>query len=325
MAKGSIREGRFEGDPTLILEGASLQAEILPGYGGQVIGLRHRGLGLELLRRPVTGDALRERPFLFGVPVLFPPGRLRGGRFTLGGRDYVWPVNDRLGPNHLHGFVWGRPWHVIRREEGSEPEAVLAFEAAAGSEAAAQFGHPFRLTIAYRLEGESLAIEAEAENRDSVAMPLALGYHTTWNLLDADNDPLDYIGRLPRGREWRMGDDVMPTGELLQPRHFLGWHSGQRLWDFVSDHIYLVDRDVANVVELELAHPRLTVRMWAESPFRNWVVYRPDREAGFISIEPVSWVHNAPNLAADPAESGVVLLPPGETARFVYAIEAKAG
>lgn len=323
MATGAIRDGRFEDEPSLILEGESLRAEIVPGYGGQVIGLRHREFAFELLRRPKTRAELQDRPFLFGVPVLFPPGRLRGGRFTLGGRDYVWPINDRQGPNHLHGFVWGRPWRVVKREDGSEPEAVLAFEAAAGSEAATRFGHPFRLTIAYRLDGESLTIEAEAENLDTVPMPLALGYHTTWNLVGEDGRRLDYVGRLPRGREWRMGDDVMPTGEVLQPRHFLGWQSGQHLWDFVSDHIYLVDRDVANVVELELAEPRLAVRMWAESPFRNWVVYRPDREAGFMSIEPVSWVHNAPNLTADPAESGVALLSPGEKARYVYAIEAK--
>ncbi len=306
----------WQGLESLQLRGDALEVEVLPGYGGQVRSLIYRPAGLELLRTPTTRDELQGRPFLFGIPVLFLPGRLRGGVFSLGGRTYHWPLNER-GENHLHGFVWGKPW----QRTVDNGTLTVSFTAARGSAEAEAFGHPFRLAITYGVHGGELAVRAEVENLDDVAMPIGLGYHTTLSLADGQGQPLDYAAHLPPGREWEMGNDVMPTGRLGRPAKFARWVDGsQRLWEVVSDHLFLVDGDADNVVTLELKQPRLSVRMTARDPFRNWVVYRPALDAPFISIEPVSWVHNAPNLHQPAEFTGVRQLQGHDRAVFEYMI-----
>lgn len=306
----------WQGLETLQLRGDTLEVEVLPGYGGQVRSLVYRPAGLELLRTPKTLDELQGRPFLFGIPVLFLPGRLRGGEFTLGGRTYRWPLNER-GVNHLHGFVWGKPW----QSTVADGVLTVAFTAARESAEAEAFGHPFRLAIAYRVRGGELSVRAEVENLDDAAMPLGLGYHTTLSLVDGQGQPLAYTAQLPAGREWEMGSDVMPTGRLGMPEKFARWvQGGQRLWEVVSDNLFLVDGEAENAVTMELEQPRLSVKMTGRDPFRNWVVYRPALDAPFISIEPVSWVHNAPNLSQPAEFTGVRLLEGHEHAVFEYLV-----
>ena len=302
------------------LTGDEMVAEFLPGYGGQVVSLKHRPTGISLLRAPNSLEELNGRPFLFGIPVLFPPGRLRHGTFALGGRTYQWPKNER-GLNHLHGFVWGKPWTLTPDPNGQDA-ITASFEAAEGSPEAAAFSHPFRLTITYRMQGATLRLDARAENSGSEPMPVGFGYHTTFNLLGPNGDRLEYVAKMPNGEEWEMGDDVMPTGKLLPPRKFARWVDGtEAIWNVVSDNLFLVDPAAkVNEITLTAKEPNITLWMRAEAPFRNWVVYRPDLKAPFVSLEPVSWVHNAPNLPQPPENTGVRLLQPGEVAEFSYAL-----
>ncbi len=315
-----FEQGIWEGLERWRLSGEEMEAEFLPQFGGQVISLKHRPTGLSLLREPKSLEELKGRPFLFGIPVLFLPGRLRQGSFELGGRRYQWPKNER-GINHLHGFVWGKPWTLT--VDPQEAATVRAkFEADPGSETALAFSHPFRLTIVYRLEASTIRLDAEVENMGKDPMPVGLGYHTTFNLLGAQGNRLAYRAKLPTGQEWEMRDDLMPTGHLIAPTKFAPWldSRGEEIWNVVSDNLYLVDEDVPNEITLELEHPRLTLWMQAKAPIRNWVVYRPDRDAPFVSLEPVSWVHDAPNLPQPADRTGARLLSPGESAQFSYAI-----
>jgi len=316
--------GTWEGLERWRLTGEELEAEFLPGYGGQVISLKHRPTGLDLLRVPKTLAELKARPFIFGIPVLFLPGRLRRGEFQLGGRSYQWPKNER-GLNHLHGFVWGRPW-ALTPDPGGAPEVTARFEAQEHSEEAKAFSHPFRVSIRYRLEGGSLQLDARVENSGSEPMPVGFGYHTTFNLLGTEGERLQYTATMPKGEEWEMADDLMPTGTLTAPRKFAHWMTGSEpIWDVVSDNLFLVDEDVTNEIRLHLDQPEMTLWMRADPPFRNWVVYRPDPDASFISLEPVSWVHNAPNLPQPPERTGARLLPPGQSAEFSYKIGLRIG
>lgn len=310
----------WHGMETIMVTGDVLEATFLPDFGGQVLSLRHRASGFELLRVPKDLEELKGRPFLFGIPVLFLPGRLRGGEFDLGGRHYQWPRNER-GLNHLHGFVWGRPW-TLEPDPAADGSVVASFTADIDSEEAKAFGHPFSLRLRYHLHGEELSIRARIDNLDRTeAMPLGFGYHTTFNFLDPEGGRLQYVARMPSGQEWVMGDDVMPVGPLTAPEKFQGWvGEGQPVWDVVSDNLFLVDEGAENRITLSLERPALTLWMQADAPFRNWVVYRPDLEAPFMAIEPVSWVHNAPNLDQDADRTGVRLLAPGSFAEFNYRI-----
>ena len=58
--------------------------------------------------------------------VLIPfPGRVRDGRYTFEGQTYQMPINDKDGPNAIHGFVRLIPWEVAEQFEGLGYDVVL--------------------------------------------------------------------------------------------------------------------------------------------------------------------------------------------------------
>ncbi len=54
-------------------------AEFSPLAGGNIVAFRHLPSGHDLLRAPDSGEQLFETPECFGMPVLFPPGRIADG------------------------------------------------------------------------------------------------------------------------------------------------------------------------------------------------------------------------------------------------------
>ena len=65
---------------TIVLDNGKFRAEIVPEIGGNIISLRHCASGTTLLREPSDLRELAEFPARFGLPVLFPPNRIRDGR-----------------------------------------------------------------------------------------------------------------------------------------------------------------------------------------------------------------------------------------------------
>ena len=52
-----------------------------------------------------------------GIPILFPfPNRIRSGKFSWNGQEYVLPGTDKWG-NAIHGLCMDRPWRVIQQTE----------------------------------------------------------------------------------------------------------------------------------------------------------------------------------------------------------------
>jgi aldose 1-epimerase len=131
---------------------------------------------------------------------------------------------------------------------------------------------------------------------------------------------------MPPGLEWEMLPDLMPSGPLREPEKFAKWvHGGQPIWEFVSDNLFLVDEHAHNEIRLVADDPDITLWMTADPPVRNWVVYRPALDAPFVSLEPVSWVHDAPNLPEPVERTGARLLPPGDRAEFRYTLGIRTG
>ena len=62
-------------------------AEICPKMGANLISLRHNGY--PILREPDSFDALQHSPVLYGVPILFPPNRTSGGKFTFKHGNFI--------------------------------------------------------------------------------------------------------------------------------------------------------------------------------------------------------------------------------------------
>lgn len=292
------------------LESSALSLTLLPERGALACSLVHRASGTELLRRPRSLSALDAEPFTHGIPILFPAGRIAGAQCTVGGRVFRWPVNDALGPNHLHGFLWSIPWQV-REQTGRRVR--LEPTAAGQAQASEAFGADFSASIAYQVDEQSMESRLTIANRSEVVIPFGAGYHTSVALTRP------WLLRLPAGREWEMDRQSLPTGRLLeQPATLVGVAEGLSVPDLVSDTGYRPDDGVPNVARLWDPQSGLTIDMEGGAPLAQWVIYRPNLGAHFVSVEPVTWVHNAPNLPLAAHLTGNAVLKPGESRSLTY-------
>ena len=111
---------RFEGEgsnPTPMI------LRLCPDAGANVYSFRFGDV--ELLRSPAELKGLATGGG--GIPILYPtPNRVRGGRFTFEGRDFVFRDD---GQNSIHGLVLRAPW---RSEppvfEGEKPVRAVSIK-----------------------------------------------------------------------------------------------------------------------------------------------------------------------------------------------------
>jgi aldose 1-epimerase len=280
--------------------------------------LTHKPTAEQLVRAVSSETLWRKQQVVNGIPILFPCGRIRGGEFVWDERHFVWPLTDSKGPNALHGFVWDVPWTV--REHAGEtltitpgPEGQQRLERYLGS--------PVDLQMRYHVENEKFTVTSTITNRGSRPIPFGLGFHTTIAL-----PAHDWILRIPKGREWEMGDDLMPTGRLLQtPQTLAGLVDGRRASSIVADTCYLLDPAESPVVQCHHPEKPWWICWEASQEFRHLVIYRPDLNANFISLEPYTWTHNAPNLPLNPLITGMASLNRLETRTLRYAVSVQSG
>lgn len=292
------------------LQSASLALTLLPERGALACSLVHRASRTELLRRPASLAQLDAEPFTHGIPILFPAGRMAGARCSVDGHEFRWPVNDALGPNHLHGFLWNIPWQV---REQTGPRVRLEPTDAGLKAASDAFGAEFGARIVYTLDDHRMESRLTITNRSRRVIPFGAGYHTSIAL------SRPWLLRLPIGREWEMDRESLPTGRLLdQPATLVNVDRGLSVPDLVSDTCYRPDPGAPNLARLWDAQSGLGIEMEGEAPLSQWVVYRPALGAHFVSVEPVTWVHNAPNLALPAELTGNAVLNPGEERSLVY-------
>ncbi len=287
------------------LENSYWAVTVWPQWGATIGQLIHVPSQQSLIRGPLTSQKLDLEPYLFGMPLLFPAGRIANGQLSYGDEHWQWPRNDTAGPNHLHGFLWNQPFDIQIR---SSTHCVLSPSPDTLSVLTHYMHQPLMVRVEYALAQQFFMMRASFTNFGRRVVPFGFGYHlniclkTPWQL------------SLPPGRPWIMGPDLMPVrlamaGELAHAE-FLTSRWNPR--DLVCDVCYTVHTPQHHVVELEDAERHQKIWLHAFSPFRHWVLYRPHETADFISVEPYTWVHNAPHLAYPAKFTGWRLLEPGQ-------------
>jgi aldose 1-epimerase len=179
-----------DGDEIAIYEiaNASGAAARILSYGGIVQSLRVPD------RDGAPGDVVlggadlafywRRHPY-FGCITGRVAGRITGGKFQLGGRDYALAVNNP--PNHLHGGACGLDRRVWRAEPDGDDTLVLRYRSPDGEE-----GYPGNVdfTVTYRLtERNELVITSEAAA--DAPTPVSLTNHSYFNLAGEGSGPVD--------------------------------------------------------------------------------------------------------------------------------------
>lgn len=295
---------------SIILKAYGYEAEILPERGANLIRLARPEKGMDVLRTPYDSDTfLNENPYLWGVPILFPPNRISDARFMFEGREYVFPMNEPEIHNFCHGEIHEKPFDVVMADA---TKAVLRYTASA-EKPYMGFPHAFTLEVCYELRGDGLHQTVSVSNDSEQDMPVALGYHTTFRVPFVENGRAEEVRlMLSVGREIvRDMTNYLPTGELLDPCE---WHdelTGTGLTPChktISRHYEMVQparmtlKDVRNGA---------CVIYEPDEHYRYWMVYNGGAQ-DYLCVEPQTWINNCPNAPFDRDKTGFSFLKPGE-------------
>ena len=301
---------------SIMLENDSFTCRILPEGGGNIYSLRHKKSQTLLLREPHREEELFHAPERFGIPVLFPPNRIRDGRFLFEGKSYSLPANQQPQNVHIHGVAVNRKWNLLRKTENTA-ELLFIFD----DNAPEYKSFPFdcRIRRCCELKEYGLCDTVSILNTGNKNMPLGLGFHTAF---PAENATAQ-LGCAEKEIEIEK-QRFLPTGKLLP------WGNIDPGKVFVPDEYALSFHTEAGFIRddsagcfhgAKLQYASGTLRYITDEKFKFWYVWNGGGSNRFLCLEPVSWMADALNMKLPPEETGVRVLAPGKELCFVNRIE----
>jgi aldose 1-epimerase len=156
--------------------------------------------------------AFRKSNPYFGALIGRYGNRIKGGKFTLDGKDYTLAKNN--GPNTLHGGNVGfnqKVWAATPGVSADGPTLTLKYLSKDGEE-----GYPGNLnvTVVYTLTNDD-ALKIDYTATTDKATPINLTNHSYFNLsLGKSKDVLAHQVTIPADRYTVVDATLIPTGEL---------------------------------------------------------------------------------------------------------------
>ncbi|WP_102410925.1 aldose 1-epimerase [Beduinella massiliensis] len=303
---------------TLLLTGFGYEAEICAQRGANLVALRKPELGMDVLRTPRTLDTFfQTNPYLWGIPILFPPNRISGACFEFERREYRFPMNEPEIGNFIHGVLHETALPCIR---SSPTEAEFLFDADE-THPYMTFPHAFQMRVLYRLTPDGIQQRISITNCSASNMPVALGFHTTFRLpFVSEGDVQDVRLCLGVEREYvRNMDTFLPTGEVLSEfplRSALLEGTVVPANHTLSRHY---DMDSSRRMILKDAAKQMQIVYQADESYRFWMVYNGGSK-DFLCVEPQTWLNNCPNAPFDRKAMGFRFICPGQTLTYKTSI-----
>lgn len=320
MKEHYAKEGTYQGEHAILLKYGAYSAVMLPRLGGNLVAFRDDDRGWRFLREPSEEEfaAFKASPKVHGTPVLVPPNRYDGGRFSWNGRSYAFPVNEAETGNHLHGFAADSEWTVAgygSDESKSWVKVTLTFNA--GHPYHKHFPHTFTLTNTYTLSDDGLTQHFEAVNEGSEPMPFMLGFHTAVNAPFApDSTKEDIAVRVTIGERWELDGRMLPTGKKLalsdgEARIARG--EGDPYFEELDNHYTAAPQGGRNYAEITDRKAGARFVYDAGLKYKHWMIWNNKANGRFFCPEPQTNMVNAPNMDLPAEETGMITLQPGET------------
>lgn len=184
--------------------GATLQSLVVRGRTGKPADIL---LGYDDVQ------SYEKRPNYFGVTVGRYANRIAGGTFTLDGKAYQLPLNDKT--NSLHGGFKGfdkQNWKVVAVKSGPVASVTLTYVSPDGDQ-----GYPGTLTtrVTYSLDEKgNLGITFEAETDKPTIVNMT--NHALFNMA-GEGSPMGAMGQrltIPASAYTPVDAKLIPTGEL---------------------------------------------------------------------------------------------------------------
>lgn len=261
----------------LTLKYKEFTAVVLPEVGMNTFSL-DLGKG-EMLRKAPSVEALKEDTNIYGIPMILPPGRIPGGKFSFEGKDYQMAINDMKGNTMIHGFISRSAFTV---DEVSESSIKAHYE-----NLGQVLPFPFLMRVEFKLNEEGYHQHVEIENTGKGNMPLAFGFHSCFK--EPEYEKLPLCAHRHSGKENPLDDH----GKMLA--------AGGKLSDQIDDS-YKIDGHTAIIGDYNYI---------LSDSFEYMTVWNYDAKSNFVAFEPQQGVANCFNTGA-----GLKILAPGEIKTF---------
>jgi len=291
------------------------KAKILPGVGFNCYGfLANTPSGpVEVLWSAPDFTDGTAKPTGSGIPLMFPfAGRIRGAQFDYNGKTYTLEAMDGIG-NAIHGFVYNRPWRVKSQEKD---RVVGEFQASVDDEALLElWPADFRITVEYRIAGNTLSSEIQIENPDEKPLPFTFGTHPYFRIPVGGRVADDCIVKVPVSTNWELSD-LLPTGIVGPSPNVDKLAEGIPAGEMRFDNVFGGLKFANHRLETSIRDPHSGRRVTQEfdDQFTACVVFNPPhREA--VCIEPYTGLPDPFSLLKKGVEPHLRVLGPGESFR----------
>jgi aldose 1-epimerase len=298
---------------TISLAAGPLTVTLAPDAGGSIAAftVARNGAALDVMR-PASPEALAARDPLgmASFPMIPYCGRIARAQFDFGGASHALERNFGDSPHAIHGNAWQRPW-TVAAHGADRAELVLDHDA---RERQREWPYSYRARQVFALTPEALRVDVEVVNRDGRPMPLSFGLHPYFPMTPNAALTTRLAGM------WENDEAMLPSGVVPVPRD-LDFDAGRRLADVLVDACF---SEWGGEATLRWPEAALELRIAAAAPFTQFVVYTPPHREYFCA-EPQSAAPDAINVTARGVkDAGLIVLPPGKTARAYAVFTVKA-
>lgn len=218
--------------------------------------------------------------------VLIPfPGRLGGAKYVWDGIEYTLPINDKDGPNAIHGFTRLMEWEIIERRDDQVSFGLL-FRGIDG------YPFSFQAGIVYSVGENGLTCSFHVKNVDSVDIPMAIGFHPYFSvgskIVDGDELELPFASVLEMER-------FIPTGKVLESASAdFDFYSPKKIGPMRFNDCFLhPEPDCDGLTSVRMRGNGKVVTVWMDKSLPYVVVYSgenlPEKlQRTTLAIEPMS-------------------------------------
>lgn len=284
------------------LKSCGYKIDVVPEYGMNCIKLTHDKPSANVLKTPQNVDILaNDDAFLFGIPVLFFPNRISGGKFEFEGREYKFPINEPKHNNFLHGDLHGLSFDVTEYDL----KHIKGTYTAICKNSYMTFPHSFEFSIEYSIERGRVNQIVSIKNTSNENMPVALGFHTTFNLSETTEL------KIPAERfAERNMTNYLPTGNFFDDFD---------LKDTLNDGTYkpfgkpvsMLFKLGGKNIEIHDRQKRTKVLYGFDEKFKYCMLFSRNGK-DHICIEPQTWLSNCPNIVGEREKYGFDYIAPND-------------
>lgn len=244
---------------SFITYGGAMRSWLVPVRGGK----RQVALGFE------SFAPYPEHSPYFGALTGRVANRIGGGRFSIDGKEYRLPTNER--GNTLHGGPDGLAQQIWEAEPDEARTAVKFTHIS--PDGAMGFPGTAKIAATYRLWGNKLRLDFEA-SLDTVS-PLSLVQHHYFNLGDGD-DVIDHRFQVESSAFTELDAQLIPTGNIIEVKpgsdrdlrtpRVLRRADGTPI-DHDGNYVLDAGRDLSQPVATVMAPDgAVTLKLWTDQP-----------------------------------------------------------